>query len=267
MASDKTNTIVAAVHNRPTGSKKQQPTIMQLKVQGTTCTLHHPQQSNSTLKWIIYFVTFGALFLMASVLNEHRRMASYDFSHLNHNRKTVCKLNDDQIDRKLKFARKIADILKELDVTYALCHGSLYGALNDGKLVPWDNVFDFCILDKDLFNHGLSAFYNTFSGQGINVHYNFMIGEYFLTDNTEYARLIGLRNLFGGLCKGGLQSMWSCVLNDPFDSRFFTYFMEEPLKQVRIHGEMFPVPNDEFNMIKFLKPESWWLDHTPKKCK
>ena len=58
-------------------------------------------------------------------------------------------------------------VLEKFDVRAALCHGTLWGVLRRGDLLPWDPIPDLCLLDVELTRVSSVAFH---SNQGKDEH-------------------------------------------------------------------------------------------------
>ena len=63
-------------------------------------------------------------------------------------------------------------VLTRLNVTYALCYGSLWGALRVNRMLPWDNDLDFCILKEDLNRHDDFFVHRAFRNENLGIMYD-----------------------------------------------------------------------------------------------
>lgn len=51
--------------------------------------------------------------------------------------------------RTLEMADEIVKIFEENGIRYSICGGTLLGAVTTGKVIPWDDDFDMCVLEED----------------------------------------------------------------------------------------------------------------------
>lgn len=51
--------------------------------------------------------------------------------------------------RTLEMMKDILLIFEENNIRYAICGGTLLGAVTTGKFIPWDDDFDVCVFDED----------------------------------------------------------------------------------------------------------------------
>lgn len=65
--------------------------------------------------------------------------------------------------RTLEMADEVVGLFHKNGIRYSICGGTLLGAETTGKVIPWDDDFDMCVLDEDyerarrlLLEHGIT---------------------------------------------------------------------------------------------------------------
>ncbi|KAK7494867.1 hypothetical protein BaRGS_00013994 [Batillaria attramentaria] len=163
-------------------------------------------------------------------------------------------------------ARHMHEALDRLNVSHALCFGTLWGALRSGRFLPWDNNVDMCAF-KSQFTDSSRRVKDVFSQQGMTVDYDWRTGmyavkygsavggiqTYIVSADGEFAMEGGMSNTFWRWLGGG-QVIFPARL------------LDAPLNKVKFHGSDMPVPHEGIEILKYLYPDNWWLEIKPPGC-
>lgn len=73
----------------------------------------------------------------------------------------------------------VSNMLTKLNISHALCYGTLWGALRCRRTLPWDNNVDFCVEEK--IQVSWDGLHQTFKVTHTGMTYDLHQGEYLVT--------------------------------------------------------------------------------------
>ncbi|XP_005100136.1 uncharacterized protein LOC101845102 [Aplysia californica] len=215
--------------------------------------------------WSIVFSLFIAFiisfYMMFTIMNDRfmHHQNWYDFP-------APCSRPKDMLDAMAKLAFTASDVLTQLNVSHALCYGTLWGALRNGEILPWDNNVDVCVMREQIQRPGWHNLHKAFQSRNLPIVYDYRHGEYSIVDGSAEVVI----NVF-------YSTVWEEVLHDGWEHRFLWFFQDQPvsfprrllalpLPKIKFHGKDMPIPHDDLEMLKYLYRDNWWLVKTPPGC-
>lgn len=208
------------------------------------------------------------IFVVVSLL-----MTFYVFSnmHMKHQPwysfPSPCHLDSTTESDMVYLVHKIDEVFRELHVPYVLCYGTLWGALRQGAILPWDNNIDVCTLHSEFTKVSFSMVQETFQQHGVTFKGHFGGGEYHLTFNSASGTLhLWTVSADGEFAypSGWFSSLQRMLGNtQPFVP---AHLLEAPLQSILFHGKNMLVPHENIEMLKYLYPDNWWLEVKPPGC-
>lgn len=155
--------------------------------------------------------------------------------------------------------------LNKLQVAYALCYGTLWGALRQGAILSWDNNIDTCALESQFSNISNAHLQQIFKQEGMSITFSWQNGVY----EVSLGRAVGYIHLFAVSKDGTLAFSWEQSLWRLFGYTqvpFPVNLLDVPLNTVIFHGKPMPVPHEGIEILKYLYPKDWWLEVRPPNC-
>lgn len=163
-------------------------------------------------------------------------------------------------------AHNVHEALVQLNVSHALCFGTLWGALRSGRFLPWDSNVDFCALETS-FAESSSRVSDVFRQKGVEVNYEWRTGVYAV----RLGSAVGSIHTFAvsadkeAARPGGWSGGWfSNSHNKPVS--FPVRLLEAPLTSVKFYNKDMPVPHEGIEILKYMYPDDWWLEVKPPGC-
>jgi len=174
-------------------------------------------------------------------------------------------------------------ILEKLGLTHILCYGSLAGQIRIGRSLPWEDGAEMCVFNEDIVKYDEVYIGNVFRQDGLRILYDSAEGRYLVSrenpplgeeaqvvklvvfaDDKElqevneptYHRIGWKRRLLPPNCE------YSSSL-DCFPKRLVTKPL--PTREFGSSGPM-PVPREQFELLKYHFPDSWWKEEKPLNC-
>ncbi|XP_041354157.1 uncharacterized protein LOC121371988 [Gigantopelta aegis] len=161
---------------------------------------------------------------------------------------------------------KINEALSELQISHAICYGTLWGTLRNGELLPWDNNVDFCVNWADINKVDSDHITEIFNQKQLSISYVPRLGHY----EVKYGSADGYVTVFSGMFYGEMyRTGWLYNLLWWFQSKpisFPTNLLEAPLPTKKLYGHDVPVPKESIEILKYLYPDDWWLEVRPPGC-
>ena len=182
-----------------------------------------------------------------------------------------CRLSDGELADLVSLATLMHDTLDQLQAPHALCYGTLWGALRQGRTLAWDTNLDMCALDDHLQHLSTSALRHTFRHKGgYWLDYDWTTATY----NFSYRGAQGQLHVFTKIVSWQEEEVavpggWSRAVWRWFGQEQLTFpswLLEAPFKEETFHGKNFPVPHDGIELLKYLYPDDWWLEVKPPGC-
>ncbi|XP_050391690.2 uncharacterized protein LOC126810586 [Patella vulgata] len=180
-----------------------------------------------------------------------------------------CKTPASQIHDMVELTFLLHNILDKLHVPHVLCFGTLWGALRNNEILPWDNNVDICAHSKD-FSHATSSdMIDSLKDHGAVAVYNSRYGYF----EIKYKQALGYINLLAEQISFGDSPMmyqigwgrWS-LFSKVKEFLIPSRFMESPFKTTNFYGKQIPVPHEDIEILKYLYPNDWWLEIKPPGC-
>ena len=164
-----------------------------------------------------------------------------------------------------ELTKKLSDTFEKLGLTYFLCYGSLWGALKFKETLPWDRNIDICIISHQLAAVNEQTFHQTLKNHGLNYYYNSRRGKYIINYKTVSAEITVFEKVGNHMERVGWEKrlfphLYLDYQNFPFQ------LVEKELTKIKFNNLLIPVPNQEFELQKYLYPENWWKEVKPKGC-
>lgn len=84
-----------------------------------------------------------------------------------------------------EMAVTVSEKLKIYNVSHFLCYGTLWGALRQENLLPWESRIQFCAMSEDVSKHDEVFFMREFRRFGLKLSYELKTGTYMVTDENK----------------------------------------------------------------------------------
>ncbi|XP_022650495.1 uncharacterized protein LOC111267154 [Varroa jacobsoni] len=162
--------------------------------------------------------------------------------------------------------------LQSLDISlHYLCYYSLWGALKIGEPLPWTNRIELCVQNEELLAKAdEGSIVKTFRRHGLEVRYDSANGLYYAWHDADVRCQVYLyvfesqdgQSAWRVGWKHRLKSSKVCEGTTCFPARL----VKAPLKQLDFMGLRVNVPHEEFEIQKYLYPDSWWKDVRAPNC-
>jgi hypothetical protein len=218
-----------------------------------------------TMSWKAVLVTFFcfviSLYMIFTLVNDHfiHHLAWYE-------QPAPCVTPQFIMDRMIELTFAVSSLLTKLNISHAICYGTLWGALRDGKILRWDNNVDFCLMKDEIQKVRWVDLQADFKANNMDLSYDYRHGEYVVTQGPAQAIL----TVF-------YLTPFDEVFLDGFEHRFLWFFqdnpvtfpnrlMEAPFSTVEFHGRPIPVPHDGIEILKYLYRDDWWIEKPPMGC-
>uniref|UniRef100_A0A0B6Y8J1 LicD/FKTN/FKRP nucleotidyltransferase domain-containing protein n=1 Tax=Arion vulgaris TaxID=1028688 RepID=A0A0B6Y8J1_9EUPU len=170
------------------------------------------------------------------------------------------------MDRMIELTFAVSNLLTKLNISHVICYGTLWGALRNGKILPWDNNVHFCLLKNDIQKVPWHTLQENFRASNLDLSYDVRHGEYIVTQGPAQAILsVFYLTPYDEIFQDGFEHrlMWFFQDNPvSFPSRL----IESPFNTVLFHGQPLPVPHDGIEILKYLYKDDWWLVKPPPGC-
>lgn len=194
----------------------------------------------------------------------------------------------------VNLASSIGDAFSELNLSAAVCYGTLWGALRQNSMLRWDDNVDFCILNSELKKVSFDRLYWTFRQRDVDLSpFNWNTGSYSLTKGQARGEINVFYDCstFVYLTHSELENnvpdyipdsspvrerpKWACPLGwEPTVARlvhdlnrpFPLWLLEPPFSVHDLDGVQVSVPRDGVEIQKYLYPDDWWLEAKPPGC-
>jgi len=191
-----------------------------------------------------------------------------------------CDLSTQYLDNLDETITKVHDVLEKLSLTHALCYQSLVGQVRLGRNLPWEESGYFCVVNEDIMKYDENYIGNTFHRAGLDISYDSAEGRYLVTRiNKSIAGMVKLivfsqeKKMQEVMEKTYHRVGWkrrilppNCEFSPSLDC-FPVRLMEKPLGNAKFgKAGLIPVPNEQFEILKYHFPDTWWKDTKPKNC-
>eukprot|EP00090_Calanus_glacialis_P034905 TRINITY_DN5923_c0_g1_i2.p1 TRINITY_DN5923_c0_g1~~TRINITY_DN5923_c0_g1_i2.p1 ORF type:complete len:227 (-),score=31.59 TRINITY_DN5923_c0_g1_i2:81-761(-) len=191
-----------------------------------------------------------------------------------------CDLSHEYLENLDDMVAKVHSVLDKLSLTHALCYESLVGQVRLGRNLPWEESGYFCVLNEEIVKYDENFIGNSFHRAGLSIAYDSAEGRYLVSRrDREGAGLVKLvvfsqeKELQEVMEKTYHRVGWkrrilpaNCEFSPSLDC-FPARLMEQPLAAAKFGSAgMIPVPNEQFEILKYHFPETWWKDTKPNNC-
>ena len=178
-----------------------------------------------------------------------------------------CKMEDKVVVELVELARMIHQILNISKIDHWLCYGTLWGALRNNKMLPWDDNVDFCARETVLTEVAHSPMKERFFKHGIKVEFGFGDSTIHLTYKNAKGKITAFdfgsdKSYHTGWFERVSSRSWIWGDQDAFPGRL----VEPPLPTVKFYGIDMPVPRENLEIQKYHYPNDWWRIMKPKGC-
>ena len=175
-----------------------------------------------------------------------------------------CTYPEDQRTDTIELAAIVNRVLDREVIAHTLCYGSLWGALREKDMLPYDPDVEFCVYNEDLGKVDEQYFYRIFRKEGVGISYGAYDGVYSLTYGKATGELVlfELSDDFIYLQRVGA----SRLLQEEDRERFPSKMMAPPLPKLKFNKLDLPVPVGGIDIQKYFYPEDWWKEVPPKGC-
>ena len=194
-------------------------------------------------------------------------MIFHDKSETEHwyNRPAACSKSKQVEEENIELSARIHKVLDILKVQHFLCYGSLWGALRNQKMIPWDNDIDFCVLNADLQGVEEAFFIKTFRSYEMELSYDHRHGIYQVKFGDARAELVvfALSEDYSFLQRIGWENR---LFSEKPAFKFPSRLAAPPLPSIKFCGQDMPIPHEEFEIQKYLYPDDWWKEVKPPNC-
>lgn len=191
-----------------------------------------------------------------------------------------CDLSHEYLENLDDMVAKVHSVLKSLSLTHALCYESLVGQVRLGRNLPWEESGYFCVLNEEIVKYDENFIGNNFHRVGLSIAYDSAEGRYLVSRQDRES--VGLVKLVVFSQEKELQEVmektyhrvgWkrrilpaNCEFSPSLDC-FPARLMEPPLASAKFGSAgMIPVPNEQFEILKYHFPKTWWKNTKPNNC-
>lgn len=212
--------------------------------------------------WVVFVVVVLLLLLSFHVFSQGRleHEAWYTLP-------APCSMPPTVLADMVQLARLMHDALDAMNVSHALCFGTLWGALRSGRILPWDNNVDMCALTSQ-FRLSSGQTRQEFEQRKMEVSYDWRAGAYRVSYHSAvgnvhtYTKSFDGEDAWPGGVANGFWRWWGGGDQLSFPARL----LDVPLNTAKLHGQDMPVPHEGIEMLKYLYPQNWWLVVKPPGC-
>ncbi|CAG5119040.1 unnamed protein product [Candidula unifasciata] len=202
-----------------------------------------------------------SLYAMFSMINNHYQSHNHWYK-----RPAPCVTPKSVMDEMVVLTSAVSNVLNRLNVSHALCYGTLWGALRYGKTLPWDTNVDFCVLKTEINKVPWDRLQGMFKANHMGMVYDMRHGEYLITRGPAVAVLTVFDETNSGEARrdGVVYRLLRFYQNNP--ESFPSRLLKAPLSKIVFHGQPMPIPNEDDAILKYFYPDNWWLEKPPPGC-
>ncbi|CAG5126311.1 unnamed protein product [Candidula unifasciata] len=209
-----------------------------------------------------FFCFVLSLYLLFALINDR-----YIHHHAWYERPAPCVTPQIIMDGMVELTFSVTRLLSKLNISHVICYGTLWGALRQGKILPWDNNVDFCLLKNEIEKVPYSTLQAEFKSQQIDLTYDHRHGDYIATRGPAQAIIsVFYITIYDEVFKDGLEHRLMWFFQDKPVS-FPARLIESPFNTAMFHGQQIPVPHDGIEILKYLYKDDWWLEKPPIGCR
>lgn len=199
--------------------------------------------------------------VLTVLLNDQRIHNNRDWYEL----PAECSLSEERRHDMIELAFRMHDSLKKLNVSHFLCYGTLWGALRDEQILPWDNNIDMCTTIKEITKVDEHLLYQTFHRSGLMLSYCNRHGMYEISFKTAEGFLTIFAPFWDVMYRRGWENIFFSGLLKRTDN-FPAVLLSKPLPMTKFHGHDFPVAHSGIEILKYFYPDNWWKVIPPAGC-
>ncbi|XP_076445704.1 uncharacterized protein LOC143283382 [Babylonia areolata] len=193
-------------------------------------------------------------------------------SHAWYTQPAPCRLPDSVLQDLVSLAFHMHGVLDSLHVQHALCYGTLWGALRQGQVLPWDTNIDFCAMDVDMAAVSHAQLKEAFLEKAILLDYDWTTGIYHARSHRGvegrvhvFTKIYSVRDGQEMAVPGGLtRAVWRWLGERQLS--FPALLLDAPFREESFHGRGMPVPHEGIELLKYLYPDDWWREVKPSGC-
>lgn len=190
----------------------------------------------------------------------------------------TCDLSPSFIAGLHQLAYDVHDVLLTLGIAHVLCFGSLFGQLRMSQSLPWETDVEMCVLNEEISQHDEVFLKRAFWRRDLNIEYDSANGVYAIKRKSDFDGLVQLIVFAKDKDIAEDQDLmyhrvgWKRRMLPPdcsyspslqcFPSRLVT----SPLPLKLFGSKVLPVPREEFEMLKYHFPDSWWREEKALNC-
>ena len=156
----------------------------------------------------------------------------------------------------------------------------IVGQVRLGRNLPWEDTGFFCVFNEEIVKYDENFIGNTFHRAGLGISYDSAEGRY-LVSRVD-TNVTGLIKLIVFSQEKKLQEVmertyhrigWkrrilppNCDYSPSLDC-FPARLMDKPLTSAKFGSAgLVPVPREQFEILKYHFPDTWWKENKPKNC-
>eukprot|EP00092_Neocalanus_flemingeri_P002572 GFUD01002754.1.p1 GENE.GFUD01002754.1~~GFUD01002754.1.p1 ORF type:complete len:227 (-),score=43.99 GFUD01002754.1:61-741(-) len=191
-----------------------------------------------------------------------------------------CDISHEYLESLDETLARVHTVLEKLSLTHALCYESLVGQVRLGRNSPWEESGYFCVINEEIIKYDENFIGNTFHRADLSIAYDSAEGRYLVSRSDRKDAVIVKLIVFSQ--EKELQEVmertyhrigWkrrilppNCQYSPSLDC-FPARLLDKPLTKVKFgRAGMIPVPNEQFEILKYHFPDTWWKDNKPKNC-
>ncbi|BFZ09609.1 hypothetical protein BsWGS_12648 [Bradybaena similaris] len=209
---------------------------------------------------VLLLCLFMSLYAMLSLVSKHFLQHDPWYKH-----PAPCVTPKYIMDEMVMMTFAVSNILTKLNISHALCYGTLWGALRYGRTLPWDNNVNFCVLKTEIQKVSWEWLQETFQANHMGVTYNLRQGEYLISRGPAQAVITVFYQSHSEARLDGLgHKLLGFFYKHPVS--FPSRLLKAPFSKIVFHGKAMPIPHEDVQILKHLYPEDWWLEKPPPGC-
>ncbi|ESO84278.1 hypothetical protein LOTGIDRAFT_155613 [Lottia gigantea] len=177
-------------------------------------------------------------------------------------KKAPCQQSEETLTELKKLTFIMHDVLQNLGVAHAVCYGTLWGVLRSGKLLPWDNNIDMCVMYEEINKIDKELLQKRFKDIGVEMSFSSKMGHYELKYQTVNGYINVFDKEFFRFRSSSLKQIgWNNFLfSSNNELSIPSHLLEAPFPKIKFYDKEIPVPKGDFEILKSFYPDNWWME-------
>jgi phosphorylcholine metabolism protein LicD len=212
---------------------------------------------------IIVMIAIWAVRKYSNTIENDEEWYKHPFVHL---KRVSCDHDPMTLRLYEELTERLVAFFTELELTYFLCYGSLWGALKFKRTLPWDRNIDMCAVYQQFMRIDEHKIKEAFMKCELRYHYNHRRGKYVVKYKTVSAEITLFEKIDDHMERVG----WEKRLFPQYYlnyQNFPTQLIENEMPKLLFNTFEVRAPHLEYELQKYLYPENWWKEVKPRGCK